>query len=60
MCTKVKSERAFNGYLHDETLTQGSLANLDTNALVLDAKDSFCTRQFAVSLNNFACSFYAV
>ena len=26
-----KIERVFNDYLHDETLTQGSLAKLDTN-----------------------------
>ena len=43
MCTKIKSERAYNGYLHDEMLTLGSSANLDTNAPVLEAKDGFCT-----------------
>ena len=60
MCTKIKSEQVFNGYLHDETLTQDSSANLDSNAPVLDAKDGFCTQQLAVSLNNSASSFYAV
>lgn len=60
MCTKKNLNERLNGYLHYEALTQGSLANVDTNTPVLDAKDGFCTPQFAVSLDNSACSFYAV
>ena len=51
---KIRNE-LLTGYLDDEALTQGFFANVDTNGRGFNAKDSFCTRQFAVYLDNSAC-----
>ena len=46
MCTKKNLNHTLAAILHHETMVEGSLCSLHTNALAVEAIGASCTRQF--------------